>query len=91
MFDKVASKKYIGTNVISIDPKGFSTNELFLLTAKQCDDGCELGKVEVKDQGALDVPGHTLISLPLEELENMPCTAELLFKGKSKGEWSHHF
>ncbi|KAI6182277.1 hypothetical protein M3Y97_00362700 [Aphelenchoides bicaudatus] len=76
--DAITSGKHIGTNTISIDPKGFSTNELYLLNAKQCKDGCQMRKVGVTDRGPLKVHSSDQLMLPSTPVEDVQCTTDRL-------------
>lgn len=71
------------TNVISVDPKGFSTNELFLINAKQSTEGCQIKSVPIKEK-PLNIPNGSHIVLPFIENEEVECTAKNLLASDTK-------
>ncbi|KAI6208263.1 hypothetical protein M3Y96_00096700 [Aphelenchoides besseyi] len=80
-YDQITSKKQVPLNAIVFDPKGFSTNDLYMLNARQMKTGCKLREVNLNDQGGLNVPNSQMIMLPnaITQEGQKPLIADQLF------------
>ncbi|KAI6203535.1 hypothetical protein M3Y94_00568500 [Aphelenchoides besseyi] len=85
-YDRITFKKQIPLNTIVFDPKGFSTNDLYMLNARQVKTGCKLREVNLNDQGGLNVPNSQMIMLPTAMTQDgqKPLIAEQLFADAQK-------